>query len=212
MIKPVGETSTQNMSRRDASIAGWTATQPECFLRQILLTQHPSSCTPTPEIGEGIFTQIKKNIPGGATMAKMKTISIEAKLDEKFKIEVKAGEHLMVVDQPKAGGGTDAGATPLEYLFASMAGCIGTVARIIAMQQRIPLKGMDIKVEGALDLDTLLGKSRENRAGFTGIKVRIEIDADMTRQQKEEFVKEIDSRCPVSDNIANITPVIIEVV
>jgi len=65
-------------------------------------------------------------------MAKMKTISIEAKLDEKFKIEVKAGDHVMYVDQTKAGGGTDAGPTPLEYFLASLAGCIGTVSRIIA--------------------------------------------------------------------------------
>jgi len=145
-------------------------------------------------------------------MAKMKTISIEAKLDEKFKIEVKAGEHLMVVDQPKAGGGTDAGATPLDYLLASLAGCIGTVARIVAMQKRIPLRGMDMKVEGAFDLETLLGKSKENRAGFAGIKVMLHIDADMTKQEKEAFIQEVESRCPVSDNIANLTPVVIEVV
>ena len=145
-------------------------------------------------------------------MAKMKTISIEAKLDEKFKIEVKAGEHLMVVDQPKAGGGTDAGATPLEYLFTSLAGCIGTVARIVAMQKRIPLRGMTMKVEGAFDLETLLGKSKENRAGFAGIKVMLHIDADMTKQEKEAFIQEVESRCPVSDNIANLTPVVIEVV
>jgi putative redox protein len=145
-------------------------------------------------------------------MAKMKTISVEAKLDEKFKIEVKAGEHLLVVDQPKAGGGADAGATPLEYLFAALAGCIGTVARIVAMQKRIPLKGMDMKVEGAFDLETLLGKGKENRAGFAGIKVTLHIDADMTRQEKEDFIQEVESRCPVSDNIANITPVVIEVV
>jgi len=145
-------------------------------------------------------------------MAKMKTISIEAKLDEKFKIEVKAGEYLMVVDQPKAGGGTDAGATPLDYLLAALAGCIGTVARIVAMQKRIPLRGMDMKVEGAFDLETLLGKSKENRAGFAGIKVMLHIDADMTKQEKEDFIQEVESRCPVSDNIANITPVVIEVV
>ena len=48
-------------------------------------------------------------------MAKMKTISIEAKLDEKFKVEVKAGDRTMYVDQPKAAGGTDAGPNPLEY-------------------------------------------------------------------------------------------------
>lgn len=145
-------------------------------------------------------------------MAKMKTIGIEAKLDEKFKIEVKAGDHVMYVDQTKAGGGTDAGPTPLEYLFASLAGCIGTVSRIIANQKRIKLNGMDIKVEGAFDLETLLGKSKENRAGFTGIKVTLNIDSDMSKQEKEAFVHEVESRCPVTDNITCTTPVAIEVV
>ena len=41
-------------------------------------------------------------------MAKMKTIDVTAKLDEKFKIEVKAGDRVMIVDSPKAGGGSDA--------------------------------------------------------------------------------------------------------
>jgi uncharacterized OsmC-like protein len=144
-------------------------------------------------------------------MAKMKTIGVEAKLDEKFKIEVKAGEHVMIVDQPKAGGGTDAGPTPLEYLFASLAGCIGTVARIVAMQKRIPLRGMNMKVEGAFDVETLLGKSKENRAGFSGIKVLLHIEADMSKQEKEAFIHEVESRCPVSDNLVNATPVVVEI-
>lgn len=145
-------------------------------------------------------------------MAKMKTIGVEAKLDEKFKIEVKAGDHIMYVDQTKAGGGNDAGANPLEYFFASLAGCIGTIARIVANQKRIKLNGMDIKVEGAYDLETLRGKSRENRAGFAGIKVTLNIDSDMSKEEKEAFIHEVESRCPVSDNIANTTPVVIEIV
>jgi uncharacterized OsmC-like protein len=145
-------------------------------------------------------------------MAKMKTIGIAAKLDEKFKIEVKAGDHTMYVDQTKAGGGTDAGPTPLEYFLASFAGCIGTVARIVANQKKITLNGIEMKIQGAFDIETLLGKSRENRAGFHGIEVTLEIDADMSREEKEAFIHEVESRCPVSDNISNITPVNIEVV
>lgn len=145
-------------------------------------------------------------------MAKMKTLSIAAKLDEKFKIEVKAGDHVMNIDQTKAGGGTDAGPTPLEYFFASLAGCIGTIARIIANQKRITLNGMDIKVEGAYDVETLLGKSKESRAGFTGIKVSLNIDSGMSKEEKETFIREVKSRCPVSDNITNTTPIVIEVV
>jgi uncharacterized OsmC-like protein len=144
-------------------------------------------------------------------MAKMKTIGIEAKLDEQFKITVKAGDHTMYIDQTKAGGGTDAGATPLEYFFASLAGCIGTVARIIAKQKRITLNGIDMKIDGDFDVETLLGKSKENRAGFSGIKVILNIDANMSKEEKEAFLHEIESRCPVSDNITNATPIVIEV-
>jgi len=74
------------------------------------------------------------------------------------------------------------------------------------------LNGMDIKVEGAFDLETLLGKSKGNRAGFTGIKVTLNIDSDMSREEKESFINDVKGRCPVSDNITCTTPIVIEVV
>jgi uncharacterized OsmC-like protein len=101
--------------------------------------------------------------------------------------------------------------TTFEYLFTSLAGCIGTVARIIAMQKRIKLNGMDMKIEGVFDTEIILGKSKENRPGLTGINVTLNIDSDMTKEEKKAFVEEIDSRCPVSDNIENATPVKFEV-
>ncbi|MFA5181310.1 MAG: OsmC family protein [Syntrophales bacterium] len=144
-------------------------------------------------------------------MARMKTVSIEAKLGGKFKVEVKAGNHTLCIDQPQAGGGADEGPNPIEYLFASLAGCIGTVGRIIATQKRIKLNGMDMKIEGVFDTEIILGKSKENRPGLTGINVTLNIDADMTKEEKKAFVEEIETRCPVSDNIENVTPVKIEV-
>jgi putative redox protein len=144
-------------------------------------------------------------------MAKMKTVSIEAKLGEKFKVEVKAGNHTLYVDQPQAGGGADEGPNPIEYLFTSLAGCIATAARIIAIQKRIKLNGMDMKIEGVFDTEIILGKSKENRPGVTGINVTLNIDSDMTKEEKKAFVEEIESRCPVSDNIENATPVKIEI-
>jgi putative redox protein len=143
-------------------------------------------------------------------MAKMKTISIVAKLNEKFKVEVKAGERIIYVDQSAAAGGTDEGPNPLEYFFTSLAGCLATAARIMADQKKIKLQGMDMKIEGAFDTEILLGKSTANRAGMTGVRVILNMDSDMSREEKEAFVKEMVRRCPVSDNIANITPVIIE--
>lgn len=145
-------------------------------------------------------------------MAKMKSVSVEAKLGEKFKVEVKAGNHTLCVDQPTAGGGADAGPNPIEYLFTSLAGCIATVARIIAMQKRLALRGMDMKIEGEFDTEIMLGKSKENRPGIAGLNVTLNIDAAMSKEEKEAFVQEIESRCPVSDNIGNTTPIKVAVV
>lgn len=115
------------------------------------------------------------------------------------------------MDQPQAGGGQDAGPTPLEYLFLSLASCVATIARIVANQRRIPLRSMEVRVSGELDVETLLGKSQANRAGFTGLKVIAKIDADLTPEEKVRFVEEVDRRCPVSENLKSLTPITFEV-
>ena len=139
-------------------------------------------------------------------MATLKRVSVEAHMGERFKIESKIGDHTVFVDQPKTGGGEDAGPTPLEYFFLSLAGCIATIARIAAKQKRITLRAMDVTVEGELNVEALMGRSPDVQSGFSSITVRAKIDADMTKEEKEAFLREVDRRCPVSDNIHHVTP------
>ena len=145
-------------------------------------------------------------------MATMKKVQIAATLGPGMKIESRAGNHLVCIDQPRTLGGTDTGPTPLEYLFCALAGCIASVARIVAHQRKVQLRGMEVTVEGEVDVDTLLGKTRQSRSGFVGITVRAKIDADLSPEQKREFLKEVDERCPVSDNLRQLTPVTTELI
>ena len=135
----------------------------------------------------------------------VKTVKVESKLDSKFKIESAVSGHQVIVDQPAAMGGTGAGPTPLEYLFVALAGCIGSIGRIIAMQKQLALNGMTISVEGELDTDGLLGKDAP--IGFSEIRVSVDVDADMTAEEKAAFVHEVDERCPVSWNLLNASNV-----
>jgi len=146
------------------------------------------------------------------TKAKIKTIRIEARADDKYKVAVKAGERTLYVDQPLFAGGTDAGASPMDYLFASLAGCIATTARIIATQKKLNLNGMDITVEGSLDLNILYGKSRDSRPGVTGINVSVALDSAMSEMERKSFFEELRLRCPISDTIAAVTPITITAV
>lgn len=136
-----------------------------------------------------------------------KSVSIESKLGESFVIETDIRGHRIVIDQPAAASGSDSGPTPLELLFASLAGCVGTIARIIAMQRRIELRGMSIRVEGELDTDGLLGKPIDGRVGFDGITVVVDVDADMSDEEKTAFIHEVDRRCPVSENLLHATSI-----
>lgn len=136
-----------------------------------------------------------------------KTVKVTAELFEKYRIEVKADNHVMKIDQPANGGGTDTGPNPLAYQLSALAGCIGTVARIVANRQQLPLRGMTIDVEGDINTDYLLGRTKEGRAGFQVIRVKVNIDADLSREAKEKFIHEVDSRCPISENLLNRTPI-----
>ncbi len=136
-----------------------------------------------------------------------KLVTVDATQVDGFKIETKSRQHISVVDQPISGGGTDAGPTPLEYLFVSLAGCIITIGQIVAKQRRLPIRKIDVHVEGELDTDVLMGKTDTVRAGFSGVRVITKIDGDLTKEEKEAFLHEVDARCPISDNIHNLTPV-----
>jgi uncharacterized OsmC-like protein len=143
-------------------------------------------------------------------MATEKTVQINATMGETFKIESKIRDHVVYVDQPKPAGGTDAGPTPLEYLFLSLGACVLSIARIKANQEKIALRGMEVEVSGPLNVEVLLGKSQDTRCGFEGITAKVKIDADMTPEEKAEFLHAVDLRCPVSDNLQNPTPVTVE--
>jgi putative redox protein len=137
----------------------------------------------------------------------IKTVSIDATQVDGFKVEAKMRQHTAIIDQPVAGGGTDSGPTPLEYLFISLASCVVTIGHIVAKQRHLPLRKIEVHIEGDVDTDVFMGKSTEARAGFSGIRVHTKIDADMTQEEKEAFLRDVDARCPISDNIHNLTPI-----
>ncbi len=136
-----------------------------------------------------------------------KTVVVEASLGDKFKLESRIGRHTLYMDQPENSGGTDTGPTPLEYFLLSLAGCFSHIGRLVARQKRIPLRSMAVKIEGTLDPRVLQGKNTENRAGFSSLTVEVDVDANMTTKEKSAFLDEVKARCPVSDNILNVTPV-----
>ncbi len=133
------------------------------------------------------------------------TVKLNATWKGGYRTDVQAGNHLMIIDQPEGFGGKDEGPNPLVVFLSALGGCLGTIAAIAAKQERIKLNGIDIEIEGDIDKAFLMGKTEEGRAGFTEIRVKVNIDADMTDEEKQDFFARVDARCPISDNMAHNT-------
>ncbi len=129
------------------------------------------------------------------------TLKVGAEMKEGFRTEISCS-HNFVIDQPKPAG-TDEGPNPMEVFLSSLPACICAIGRIIANQRRLPVKGISVKLEGDIDKDFLLGKTEEGRAGFVEIRTFVEIDADMTKEDKEAFLHDVEKRCPIADNTIN---------
>ena len=135
-----------------------------------------------------------------------KLVSAKATIGSSYEIDLTTRQFSFKVDQPKPSG-NDIAPTPLEYFFAALGACACTIGKIVSDQKKIDLNSINVDVEGDVETDFLLGKTKEGRAGFTSIRVNIEIDANASDQEKRELVDEIKRRCPVSDNIENISNV-----
>lgn len=141
-------------------------------------------------------------------MSNLKTISVNASMAEGFAISGEMDGHIVLIDQPVAAKGTGTGPTPLQMLLFAIGGCIGTIGRIAAFQQKINLRGMQVKVEGDYNPAGLLGKATDDRVGFTEIRISAVIDADLTDEQKRQFLDEVCQRCPLHDNLSHTSTVL----
>lgn len=136
--------------------------------------------------------------------------SVSAKSENPTKTAVTARGFTMYIDEPKNMGGTDHGPTPVEYILASLAGCLNVVAHMAAKEMGFTLRGLEMDLDGDLDPARFMGKDTDTRAGFQNINVNIKADADADQDTLDRWAEIIESRCPVSDNIANATPVAVK--
>lgn len=139
-------------------------------------------------------------------MAGLKKIKVHAKSENSLKTIVEAKGFKIIIDEPKISGGTNAGANPLEYMLAALSGCLNVVGHLIAKEMGFTLRGLEINLEGDIDLAKLKGQSTQGRTGCTAIRVIIKPDCDADHVILAKWLKALESRCPVSDNLSNSTP------
>ena len=130
-----------------------------------------------------------------------------ARSESPAKTIVEARGFKIIIDEPESLGGSDHGANPVEYILGALAGCLNVVGHLIAKELDFTLRGLELELEGDLNPERLFGTSLENRAGYNEVRVKITPDADADQELLTKWLDIVKERCPVSDNIANPTPV-----
>ena len=137
-------------------------------------------------------------------------VRVEVKEVKNRIVEGLVRNHKIRIDQPEEFGADNTAPTPPETLAFALGSCFVSTGRLIAIQKNIHLKRIEAVVESELDFAKAMGMNTEKRAGFSGFKIITRIDADMSAEEKNKFLQEIVSRCPMCDNLQNPTPVFYE--
>jgi uncharacterized OsmC-like protein len=114
-------------------------------------------------------------------------------------------------DHPEIFASEDKGATPVEMVLAGLAGCLTAGVASIAQLRKIQLRSVKATLEGAMDIQGILGIDSDVRNGFNDIKVNFEVDADASKDDIEALVAQSQKRSAVFDIIANPTNVSVSV-
>lgn len=114
-------------------------------------------------------------------------------------------------DHPEIFAAEDRGATPVEYVLVGLGACLTAGIAAIAQNRNIQLRSVKATIEGAMDLQGILGIDGDVRNGFDGIKVTYDIDADATPDEIRALVAQSQKRSAVFDIVTNPTDVTVEV-
>ena len=114
-------------------------------------------------------------------------------------------------DHPETFAAEDNGATPVEYVLVGLASCLTAGVAAVAQHREIQLRSVTATLEGAMDVQGILGVDNDVRNGFSGIKVTYDIDADASKEDIEALVAQSQKRSAVYDIVTNPTNVTVEV-
>ena len=115
------------------------------------------------------------------------------------------------IDHPEVFASEDLGATPIELVLVGLASCLTAGVAAVAQHRGIQLKSVEANLEGAMDIQGILGVDSDVRNGYDDITVHFHIDADASQKEIEALVAQSQKRSAVYDCVTNPTNVTVKI-
>ena len=111
-------------------------------------------------------------------------------------------------DEPPILAGNDVGANPVEHLLNALAACVTTSMVAHAAVRGIHIEALESELEGDIDLRGFLGLDIDVPKGFTDIRIRFKVKADVDNMER---LKRLTAYSPVFNTITRGAKVDIQV-
>ncbi|MCV3741720.1 OsmC family protein [Lentilactobacillus hilgardii] len=117
-------------------------------------------------------------------------------------VDTQTGIHHFLVDEPVAGGGTDAGPNPVQYLLSAVSSCMAITANdIVRRQPEIKINKFEVKTAGETT------KYQDGRSAVTKIQVTIHAETNLNEQDQHTFINQVIKGCTVHETLKHAVPI-----
>ena len=106
--------------------------------------------------------------------------------------------------------GKNEGANPVEFLLHALAGCVTTTFVLHAMARGIAIRSLSTELEGDIDIHGLLGLNEDVPAGYSEVRVKMDVDADCSDEALDDLLSFAEAHSPVCSTVCRPVPVKIE--
>lgn len=135
-----------------------------------------------------------RNDPAAALITLRASGSIGA---EDVTCSVDTGRALVEAGLHPATGGDGLAACSGDMLLQALVACAGVTLAAVATALDLPLRGGIVSAEGDLDFRGTLGVAKDAPVGFREVRLRFDLDADLTEEQRAKLLSLTERYCVV---------------
>jgi uncharacterized OsmC-like protein len=130
------------------------------------------------------------------------TLEAEGNLEEGIACSVNTGRALVAAGLHPGTGGDGSLACSGDMLLQALVACAGVTMRAVATSMGIAVTGT-VHAEGDLDWRGTLAVDKEARVGFTEIRLRFNLESDVSESELSTLMRLTERYCVVFQTLAN---------
>lgn len=122
-------------------------------------------------------------------------------------VDVRLGERVVKMDEPKYAGGTGLAPNPVEYALGSLGACQAITYRYWSEKLGIRFDRLRVEVRADMDIRGMFGLQEGVPAGFGNVAVRVHLSGPDTLERYTALRRAVDEHCAILDVFARPLPV-----